>query len=140
MIKYIKTFEGFVNEEVSAETQNSIVIDCLEVLMQYQVYHWQVQGKGSFAKHKAFDEFTDAFKALSDSLVESMQGRYDIISIQSQPTIQNIEQAPVEKYTDDLLIKFEKHKEDFSEDGDLANIIDEMIAEITKLSYLLTLE
>ena len=43
--------------------------------------HLSVTGPGSFAAHKALNEFYDEILDLTDSLIESYQGKYGIIDI-----------------------------------------------------------
>ena len=45
---------------------------------QAHIFHWQVEGPGSFSAHKALNEYYDEILDLVDGLVESMQGRYGI--------------------------------------------------------------
>ena len=43
---------------------------------QAHIYHLQVQGMGSFAAHKALNEYYDAIVDNIDGIAESYQGRY----------------------------------------------------------------
>lgn len=45
---------------------------------QAHIFHWQVQGIGSDAAHRALGEYYDEIVDLVDGIVESMQGRYGI--------------------------------------------------------------
>lgn len=44
--------------------------------------HLRVSGVGSYATHKALNEFYDGILDLIDSLIESYQGKYGIIDIE----------------------------------------------------------
>ena len=44
--------------------------------------HLRVSGVGSYATHKALNEFYDGLLDLIDSLIESYQGKYGIIDIE----------------------------------------------------------
>jgi DNA-binding ferritin-like protein len=46
---------------------------------QAHIFHWQVTGAGSYAMHKALGKYYDAIPDLTDSLVESYQGKYGIV-------------------------------------------------------------
>lgn len=46
---------------------------------QAHIYHLQVTGPGSFAAHKALNEYYDGIVDHVDSIAESIQGRYGII-------------------------------------------------------------
>ena len=138
----LKSYEAFLNEAASVESQTNILLDSLNFLTQLQVYHWQTNGKGSFAQHKTFDDVTAAFKPLMDGLAESMQGRYKKLIIPSdyQSPLYNISDLSPGLYADGFVKKLEVYKKDFAEESDLANIIDEMIALTNKFKYLLTFE
>lgn len=45
---------------------------------QAHIFHWQVQGVGSDAAHRALGAYYDEIVDLVDGIVESMQGRYGI--------------------------------------------------------------
>ena len=45
---------------------------------QAHIFHWQTQGIGSDAAHRALGDYYDEIVDLVDGLVESMQGRYGI--------------------------------------------------------------
>ena len=45
---------------------------------QAHIFHWQVEGIGSDAAHRALGVYYDEIVDLFDSLVESFQGRYGI--------------------------------------------------------------
>lgn len=45
---------------------------------QAQVFHWVVSGEGSFAAHKALQEYYDGIVDIIDTIVEGYQGKYGI--------------------------------------------------------------
>ncbi len=45
---------------------------------QAHIFHWQVEGVGSDAAHRALGAYYDEIVDLIDGLVESVQGRYGI--------------------------------------------------------------
>ena len=45
---------------------------------QAHIFHWQVEGVGSDAAHRALGTYYDEIVGLFDGLVESFQGRYGI--------------------------------------------------------------
>ena len=47
---------------------------------QAHIFHWQTTGEGSFAAHLALNAYYDAIPDLTDTLVESYQGKYGIIT------------------------------------------------------------
>jgi DNA-binding ferritin-like protein len=47
---------------------------------QAHIFHWQTTGAGSFAAHTALNAYYDAIPDLTDTLVESYQGKHGIIT------------------------------------------------------------
>ena len=47
---------------------------------QAHIFHWQTTGEGSFAAHTALNAYYDAIPELTDTLVESYQGKHGIIT------------------------------------------------------------
>ena len=47
---------------------------------QAHIFHWQTTGVGSFAAHTALNAYYDAIPDLTDTLVESYQGKHGIIT------------------------------------------------------------
>jgi len=52
---------------------------------QAHIFHWQVDGVGSYAAHKALNKYYDEILEATDELVESYQGRYGIIKGYTSP-------------------------------------------------------
>ena len=46
---------------------------------QAHIFHWQTNGPGSYAVHKALGKYYDVIPDMLDSLVEAYQGKYGII-------------------------------------------------------------
>jgi hypothetical protein len=108
---------------------------------QLHVYHWQTD---SYAAHQAFGQAYDALDGLMDQFVEVFMGKYGKVASKDgfNINLSNItDKKPVEFI--DTIIDFltnELPKSLKENDTDLLNIRDEMIAELNKLKYLLTLE
>lgn len=45
---------------------------------QAHIFHWQVEGIGSYSAHKALNKYYDSILGLADGLVEGFQGKYGI--------------------------------------------------------------
>lgn len=45
---------------------------------QAHIFHWQVEGIGSYSAHKALNKYYDEILDLVDGLVEGFQGKYGI--------------------------------------------------------------
>ena len=113
----------------------------LTILNQLKVYHWQTT---SYAQHKALGRAYDALNDLIDQYIEVYMGKYGRIEAKGGSTtvdLFNTDQLPVDGFINnaiEYLVNLEIPDE--KADTDLINIRDEMLAELNKLKYLLTLE
>jgi len=110
----------------------------LELQSQLKVLHWQTK---SHAKHIAFGETYDKLDALIDNFVEivmGIYGRFVLGEEDRQLSIQNLSDVDVLGMIKTVRVSLQE-MEINPKDTDLLNIKDEMLAEINKLSYLLTL-
>ena len=93
------------------------------------VYHLQITGEGSYAGHKALDEYYNGILDFIDELIETYQGQYsiiehyDVINTDVTKTLDKIQ------YFTELaeFIKQTRYKAFLQEDSHLQNIIDEMV-------------
>lgn len=121
------------------------LINLLTILNQLKVYHWQTK---SFAEHEAFGKTYDILNDLIDEFIEVYQGKYgriypvgDEFNVTlvnySTENVSNTMVKIVEYLTYNLL-----NKEDYSPDinSELLNLRDEMLSNVNKLRYLLTLK
>jgi len=119
---------------------NEIISLLLQAQAQVKILHWQTT---SYAKHMAFGGFYDAIDPLIDTLVECYQGKYGRVFLDDKNdlTIKDISNEELNNFladlTDAMSDKLTSILDD--KDTDLLNIRDEIIAEINKLRYLLTL-
>ena len=113
----------------------------LTILNQLKVYHWQTT---SYAKHQALGGAYDELSDLIDTFIETYMGKYGRIEAKGGSTtvdLFNTDQLPVDGFVDNAvnyLVSLEIP--DKNADTDLMNIRDEMLGELNKLKYLLTLE
>jgi hypothetical protein len=111
----------------------------LKILNQLKVYHWQT---ASYAQHKAFGKAYDSLNGLIDVFIEVYTGKYG--NVKSKITYKFELESYDESYLSfiDSCVNFFKNLQDEldSTDTDLLNIKDEMLAEINRLKYLLTLK
>jgi hypothetical protein len=113
----------------------------LTILNQIKIYHWQTE---SYAQHQAFGGAYDALSALIDQFIEVYMGKYGRIEAKGGSTtvdLFNMEQLPFDQFVDNAvnyLVAIEIPNKEA--DSDLMNIRDEMLAELNKLKYLLTLK
>lgn len=104
-----------------------------------KINHWQTKG---YARHKAFMKFYDNMDDLIDTFVESAMGKYGrFILDEESKTIQlnNLSDLDMKGLINTVRDSFVQMELD-EVDTDLLNIRDEMLGEVNKLSYLLTLE
>lgn len=117
-----------------------IVTNLLTLHNQLKIHHWQTK---SYAEHQAFGGTYDALTEQIDQFVETFMGKYGRIESRDGFKIEltNYKDMPaidfVDKYIDYLINDLPKGLEE--SDTDLFNIRDEMLGELNKLKYLLTL-
>ena len=149
------TFHSFMkNKPASHETSTDSIhsVNCVarEALChsaQIKLLHWQTH---SFAEHKALDELFGGFLELTDSLVESVMGKYGRPVLDKEMSTLSVVNYSNPESPDGLKIYMGKLKECYSvkcksvftaeKDPEILNIIDEIIALIDKTTYLLTLK
>jgi hypothetical protein len=122
--------------------KEQLMINFITLQEQFRVLHWQTK---SYARHNAYGGIYDALNDLIDGFIEVYMGKYGRVEFASG------EGTIVLKNTNDLgLNEFLNQNLEFlmslsnsldpQKDTDLLNIRDEMMAEINKLKYLLTLK
>ncbi len=120
---------------------NSNVNFLLSLQTQMKINHWQTKG---FARHNAFGGFYDSLNGLIDTFVESAMGKYGRFTLDEETkTIQlsNLSELDMKGLVNTVRESFVQMSEQLDpSDTDLLNIRDEMLGELNKLSYLLTLE
>ena len=120
---------------------NSNVNFLLGLQIQMKINHWQTKG---YARHNAFGGFYDSLNDLIDTFVESAMGKYGRFTLDEETkTIQlsNLSELDMKGMISTVRDAFVQMSEQLDpSDTDLLNIRDEMLGELNKLSYLLTLE
>ncbi len=117
-----------------------IVTNLLTLHNQLKIHHWQTK---SYAEHQALGATYDEFTGLIDEFIETLMGKYGRVKSESGFKIElsNYEDLNtvdfVDKYIDYLVKEVPKGLEET--DTDLLNIRDEMLGQLNKLKYLLTL-
>lgn len=102
--------------------------------------HWQTT---SFSQHKAYGEIYESLDENIDTFVESCMGKHGRPKYTGGYTIEGEDLEEIElsdflNQINDFLISFNGIY-DKNEDSDLLNIRDEMLSDVNKLRYLLTL-
>ena len=117
-----------------------IVTNLLTLHNQLKIHHWQTK---SNAEHQALGEAYDEFSGLIDEFIEAFMGKYGRIESSNgfKIELENYKDISptdfADKYVDYLVNELPKSLE--KSDTDLFNIRDEMLAQLNKLKYLLTL-
>ncbi len=117
-----------------------IVTNLLTLHNQLKIHHWQTK---SYAEHQALGGAYNEFSDLIDEFVEVFMGKYGRIESKDGFKIElsNYKEISptdfVDKYVNYLVNELPKTLE--KTDTDLLNIRDEMLGQLNKLKYLLTL-
>lgn len=74
--------ESETKKEEKTETSNinKLVSKLLHSRIQVHIFHWQTKSQSSFAEHMALGGFYEGIGDLTDGLVESYQGKHNIIT------------------------------------------------------------
>lgn len=106
----------------------------LNSVTQAHIFHLQVSGTGSFAAHKALEDYYTGAGDLADSLIESYQADGSIVKGYMSEDYQDVSPGACAKYFGDLLKYVEENKKLFS-DSSLLNQIDEIKTLIRSTLY-----
>lgn len=113
----------------------------LSLQIQMKINHWQTKG---YARHNAFGGIYDALGDLIDTFVESAMGKYGRFVLDEESktielnNLSDIEMKGLINTVRESLVLMSEQLD--PSDTDLLNIRDEMLGEVNKLAYLLTLE
>jgi len=108
----------------------------VEFQVQVKAMHWATE---SFAQHKATCDTHAALDAALDALVESYQGYVGRIRIGGQYTILNYEDINLESWLQSAMDHVEGMR-GMVKQSDILNLLDEILAIISKFKYLLSLK
>jgi DNA-binding ferritin-like protein len=108
---------------------------------QLRICHWQTKGLG---RHQAFGGLYEELDELIDTFVESAMGKYGRFKLEEDSkTIQlnNLSDLDIKSMITTVREALVQMSDSLDEtDTDLLNIRDEMLGELNKTAYLLTLE
>ena len=121
--------------------KEEIILKLVQIQNQFRFLHWQTFGD---AKHRAYGAIYDNLGDLMDMFAEVMMGKYGRPEFESEFSImfQDIKVINIQNFLDgitEFLVDMTDQL-DSRYDTDLLNLRDEMLAEINKLKYLLTLK
>lgn len=106
----------------------------LQSRTQAQIYHWQAQGVGSDAAHRALGTYYDDIVGLVDTLVESFQGRYGIVRGYKMSNSLREDGNHV-MYFEGLCKFVETSRQQVAQDSYIQNQIDEIVQLIEHTKY-----
>jgi hypothetical protein len=109
-----------------------ITLYFLEVLNSVKLFHWNTS---SFAAHKAADKLHEKLAELVDKFVEILLRDKQLSFFKVNAPILNLSKPNLVRY----LSTFDSYILSLNLDNDLANIRDEMSAEVHQFFYLLKL-
>jgi DNA-binding ferritin-like protein len=104
---------------------------------QAHVFHLGVKGPGSFAAHKALEEYYENIVGLIDGLVESYQGKNGLIKFQPVNSIDNnCDIKNIISYFEKLCVALEKLRKDSKlQDSWIQNEIDNIATLLYSTKY-----
>lgn len=125
-------------------SRSNIVCTFLEMLNMVKLYHWKTY---SFSTHKATDELYGDMNTNVDAFVEVLLGksgtpRVNLVNTKSLPLYDFSSIGPFKQ----RIAEFKLYLEHMSKsptlmnDSDLLNIRDELLGNLNKFTYLLTLK
>lgn len=116
-----------------------IVTELLTIRNQIKLYHWQTK---QFARHTATDALTLTLDTNIDAFVESYMGRYGRPNVSGSIKLHNFSESAAKSFVakQSKYLQSELPKKIGKEDSDLLNIRDTILADLTKVSYLFTLQ
>jgi hypothetical protein len=107
-----------------------------ELLSQLRILHWQTK---SFARHIAYEKVYDSLEDYADDFIEIYQGKHGRIRLSCQPQLFNVDED-IENFIDNHINYLSNDLPITEDDVDLLAIRDEMVGQLNKLKYLLTLD
>lgn len=115
---------------------NAFISKLFHARIQTHIFHLQVQGEGSYAAHKALDDFYNDIVDITDELVETYQGKYGIIYDYALAPMENFKSVDnCVQYLSSLHAYIDEKKSSIFKDSDLLNIIDEAKSLIKSTLY-----
>lgn len=105
---------------------------------QAHIFHLGVKGPGSFAAHKALNEYYDEVVGIVDKLVESYQGKYGLLKrMTGYEMDNNCSMENIKSYFNSLIEALNKQRKVFT-DSWIQNQIDTLEELLYSTKYKLT--
>lgn len=140
-MKLVKPFNTFVNEAIATADDKyaSFFAELLGIRAQAHLYHWQTE---SYEVHNALGGFYDTYADLADKLAEAILGNSERPRVGNAVIeLNDYSEENVQLYIENIYNVFKSTALEVAADrSEIINIIDEIVAEVDKLKYLLTLK
>jgi hypothetical protein len=122
--------------------KEELIIKFMTLQQQFKVLHWQTK---SYSRHKAYDEIYSNLGDFIDDFVEIYMGKYgrvEFLSGEGNINLKNTNTLDLNNFLKENIEWLKSLNDKLKSDGDsdLLNLRDEMMGEINKLRYLLTLK
>ena len=122
--------------------KNSFLNKFITLQEQFRILHWQTK---SYARHNAFGSIYSDLDGLIDEFMEVYMGKYGRVEFnggEGSITLKNTDTLQLNNFLNSNIewLKSLSEKLKSDKDSDLLNLRDEMMGEINKLKYLLTLK
>lgn len=118
--------------------EKELLSNVIQIQGQLRILHWQTE---SYAEHKAFGKIYDSLDDHFDNLIEVYSGKYQ------RPKFGGVTELSFADYDAIKIDAFLTATEEFfvdafmaEQDAELNNIKEEIVADIQRLKYLLTLK
>jgi len=141
-LAYITKAEPKTTVESVATYKNAIP-KMLGISSQLRVLHWQTR---VYAEHKALGDYYETFNGLLDEFIETFQGQFGTIEVApGNMSLFNYTDigrffGDIQGYVRSISETIQIVYDSMPQSDDLKNIMDELVGETNKLSYLLTLK
>lgn len=141
-----KTKKATGNKSLTtASFEKDVTVMFMEILMMVKLYHWKTH---SYAQHKATDDFYGSLNEHMDTFIEVLMGKTGMrIDLLKHKSIKLIDLTNMEQFKAKLeafktyLVSLDNHAFMKSmSNTDLLNIRDEILGDVNKLLYLLSLD
>jgi hypothetical protein len=122
--------------------KEELIIQFFTLQQQFKILHWQTK---SHSRHIAYDQIYSSLGELIDDFVEIYMGKYGRVEFnggEGTITLKNTDTLQLNDFLNSNIdwLKSLNEKLKSDKDSDLLNLRDEMMGEINKLKYLLTLK
>jgi hypothetical protein len=139
----ILNYDEFLNEAAKYTTDRNhsmFAMQSFSLRDQIHVWHWQTE-VGDL--HKALGAFYESVVGDIDNIMEMSMGKYGRVSIKgvgTPPPLVDLSDVNLEEYLASYVELYDNYRKTvFKNDSDIQNKLDELIGDINKLRYLITM-